>query len=78
MLSSGRVLRGWAGIFGLALLQSACALQPLSDWIDGIATYYGGQADGMDPYSPSYGTQDVTASPVIVGCAAARLHHALQ
>ena len=55
--------RGWAAILGLGIVQSAGALQPLSDWVDGMATYYGGQADGMDPYSPSYGTADVSAQP---------------
>ena len=52
---------GWAAILGLVILQSADALVPLSDWVDGLATYYGGKADGMDPYSPSYGTADVSA-----------------
>lgn len=61
ILRPGQLLRGFAAISGLTVLHSATALQPLSDWINGIATYYGGQADGMDPYSPSYGTQDVRA-----------------
>ena len=52
---------GWAAILGLVILQSADALVPLSDWVNGLATYYGGKADGMDPYSPSYGTADVSA-----------------
>eukprot|EP00884_Botryococcus_braunii_P014402 jgi/Botrbrau1/22963/Bobra.0030s0035.1 len=30
----------------------------LSDWVDGIATNYGGAYDKMDPYSPSFGTKD--------------------
>jgi hypothetical protein len=41
------------------LASSSRALTSLSDWRDGIATYYGGPADNMNPYSPSYGTQDV-------------------
>eukprot|EP00884_Botryococcus_braunii_P005988 jgi/Botrbrau1/15390/Bobra.43_2s0018.1 len=28
----------------------------LGDWRTGIATHYGGAQDGMDPYSPSFGT----------------------
>ena len=60
-LRPGQLFQGYTAIFILLTWQSALALQPLSDWIDGIATYYGGQADGMDPYSPSYGTADVRA-----------------
>lgn len=60
-LRPGLLRQGYSATFLLTLLHSASALQPLSDWIDGIATYYGGQADGMDPYSPSYGTADVRA-----------------
>lgn len=29
---------------------------PLTDWMNGIGTFYGGSPDGMDPNSPSYGT----------------------
>ena len=32
------------------------AITPLGPWTTGIATNYGGAADGMDPYSPSFGT----------------------
>jgi hypothetical protein len=42
-----------------ALAASAPALTSatiLTDWTDGIATFYGGAPDGMDPHSPSYGT----------------------
>lgn len=30
----------------------------LTDWTDGIATFYGGAQEGMDPNSPSYGTKE--------------------
>lgn len=36
--------------------------EPLSDWVDGIATNYGSSYDNMDPYSPSFGTKDVSLS----------------
>ncbi|GAB4813674.1 hypothetical protein N2152v2_000720 [Parachlorella kessleri] len=49
----------------LAYLQ-LCSCQPavgvtsstLSDWNDGILTFFGGAPDGMDPNSPSYGTKE--------------------
>ncbi|KAK9800899.1 hypothetical protein WJX73_008437 [Symbiochloris irregularis] len=34
------------------------AVTALSGWTSGIATNYGGPADGMSPYSPSFGTQE--------------------
>ena len=45
----------------LLLSSSALAVTPLGDWQTGIGTNYGGAADGMNPYSPSFGTQDVRA-----------------
>ena len=40
-------------------MQGALGLTAISDWIPGFATFYGGEPDGMDPYSPSYGTSVV-------------------
>lgn len=51
----------------------AVALTPLSDWYNGTATYYGGPADNMDPYSPSYGTLNVRR-PCILPCTIASEH----
>lgn len=44
----------------LKLAVTVLAQRPLSSWQDGIATNYGGTQDGMDPYSPSFGTKDVS------------------
>ncbi|KAK9835375.1 hypothetical protein WJX81_005549 [Elliptochloris bilobata] len=64
----GAILRADAGHICRPLLSGACCLAmlccaptawaatPLSAWTDGIATNYGGPADGKDPYSPSWGT----------------------
>ena len=41
-------------------LQPAGAVTPLSGWISGIATNYGGPADGKSPYDASWGTLDVS------------------
>ena len=63
-------------IRGLLLLRTAQASRTLrsssssssssggasSGWINGIATNYGGPSEGMDPYSASYGTSDVSSS----------------
>lgn len=44
----------------LILLPQCClAVTPLSDWRSGIATNYGGPADGKNPYDPSWGTLTV-------------------
>ena len=45
------------------------AVTALSGWTQGIATNYGGPADGMSPYSPSFGTQDVR--PPFLACRSA-------
>ncbi len=55
-------LRGFLGAIVLLQLKQAAALSALSDWYNGTATYYGGPADNMDPYSPSYGTKEVFCS----------------
>lgn len=57
--ASAITLRAALGSIILLHLELAAALSPLSDWYNGTATYYGGPADNMDPYSPSYGTKDV-------------------
>ena len=31
-------------------------VKPLSDYVDGDLTFFGGAPDGKDPSSPSYGT----------------------
>ena len=36
----------------------ATAQTTLTDWTNGIATFYGGAPDQMDPHSHSYGTKD--------------------
>lgn len=59
-------LLGAIGAVLLLHIDLAAALNPLSDWHDGIATYYGGPADNMDPYSPSYGTKDVRPCPCLL------------
>ena len=41
------------------LWQPAVAVTPISDWTSGIATNFGGPADGMSPYDPSFGTASV-------------------
>jgi hypothetical protein len=41
-------------------LRTVFGAESLSDWVDGIATNYGGAYDNMDPYSPSFGTKDVS------------------
>ncbi len=61
-----RKLLGAVGAIFLLHIDLAAALNPLSDWRDGIATYYGGPADNMDPYSPSYGTKDVRHCPSLL------------
>lgn len=43
-------------------LQPAGAVTPLSGWISGIATNYGGPADGKSPYDASWGTLEVGAA----------------
>ena len=45
----------------LLFCPSTLAVTPISGWSYGIATNYGGPADGMSPYEPSFGTQDVSA-----------------
>lgn len=56
-----------AGTILLSLLVAAClaalcaANTPLDDWVEGIATNYGGPADSMDPSNPSFGTSVVSA-----------------
>ncbi|KAK9906413.1 hypothetical protein WJX75_001467 [Coccomyxa subellipsoidea] len=48
---------GWVLTAVLAcILRLTLAAKPLSDWRQGIATFYGGAPDGMDPYDYSYGT----------------------
>ena len=48
----------------ISCLQGAVALTAISDWIPGFATFYGGQPDGLSPYSPSNGTSVVRPSPI--------------
>lgn len=55
-----RSFLGAIGTIVLLHIDLAATLNPLSDWVDGISTYYGGPADNMDPYSPSYGTLNVS------------------
>jgi hypothetical protein len=43
----------------LATGATVLAQKPLGNWQNGIATNYGGAQDGMDPYSPSFGTKEV-------------------
>ncbi|KAK9819790.1 hypothetical protein WJX72_002423 [[Myrmecia] bisecta] len=41
------------------VLPNLCtAVTTLSDWIPGTSTLYGGAPDGVDPYSPSFGTKE--------------------
>eukprot|EP00884_Botryococcus_braunii_P022964 jgi/Botrbrau1/9351/Bobra.354_2s0009.1 len=42
----------------LATGATVLAQKPLGSWQNGIATNYGGAQDGMDPYSPSFGTKE--------------------
>lgn len=53
-----------AAALSLAAFPHCDAVTPLSGWTQGIATNYGGPADGMSPYSPSFGTENV--SPLLV------------
>lgn len=61
-LGAAACARVQAALLLSLLARPAHTLAPLSDWRNGIATYYGGPADKMDPYSPSYGTKDVRPS----------------
>lgn len=45
----------------LGLVSKSSAQTALTDWRTGIATHYGGAQDGMDPYSPSFGTSVVSS-----------------
>ena len=44
----------------LAIASQAAAQSPLSDWMPGVATNYGGPSEGMDPNTPSYGLSNVS------------------
>ena len=49
----------WLATIWLSKLSLAEAVTAISAWNPGIATNYGGPADGMDPSSPSFGTLEV-------------------
>lgn len=49
-------------IVALLRIRGVLGGESLSDWVDGIATNYGGAYDRMDPWSPSFGTKDVSIS----------------
>lgn len=60
-----------AVVVALALLAAAlpwpsAAVKPLSEFESGMLTFYGGQPDGMDPSSPSYGAKEVRVYPTDV------------
>jgi hypothetical protein len=55
-------MRSTTFVLALAALAAAVptltSAEVLTDWTDGIATFYGGAPDGMDPHSHSYGTKE--------------------
>lgn len=68
-----------AGLCSLLLLRPAESARSLrsssssssavsSGWVTGIATNYGGPSEGKDPYSPSFGTSDVSNKADYTDC----------
>ena len=64
-LSNSQTMRATTAALALAVAAlAATAATPataqttLTDWTNGIATFYGGAPDQMDPHSHSYGTKD--------------------